>query len=66
MAGYKTNIKSKPHNVKRTWNDVEIKPTLHISEEGKKMMAGSIDGEICRDELGKVIPLNSIKHNGIL
>ncbi len=67
MAGYKAGTgKPKPRNVKRTWDGEEIKPCLFINSNGRKMMAGSINGEICKDEFGKVLPLGSIKHNGIL
>tara|TARA_B100000085_G_scaffold258354_1_gene260365 strand:+ start:123 stop:326 length:204 start_codon:yes stop_codon:yes gene_type:complete len=67
MAGYKAaSGKPKPRNLKRTVDGEEIKPCLYINSNGKKMMAGSLNGEICKDEFGKVLPLSSIKHNGIL
>ena len=60
MAGYKAaSGKPKPRNLKRTVDGEEIKPCLYINSNGKKMMAGSLNGEICKDEFGKVCPCMS-------
>lgn len=56
----------KPANHKRSVNGIEIKPTLFIHKNGKKLMAGSIDGELVTDSKGKVLPLAEIKHTEIL
>ncbi len=67
MAGFKPATKTpKSVNHKRTIDGIEIKPTLFISANGKKKMAGSIDGEIIVDKGGKVVPLQHIRHNGLL
>jgi hypothetical protein len=65
--GFKPATKvQKPLNLKRSLDGIEIKPTLFISKNGKKKMAGSIDGEIIVDKDGKVLPLHHIRHNGII
>jgi len=67
MAGYKAPTgRPKPRNIKRTWHGKEIKPTLYVNSNGRKMMAGTINGEIVTDEQGKVLPLGSVKSDGIL
>ena len=45
---------------KRMLNDKEVKPVLYVNVRSKKMMSGSIDGELVCDILGKPLPLRSI------
>jgi len=67
MAGYKASSgRPKPPNIKRAFNGDEIKPTLYVTETGRKILAGSINGELVTDEKGNVLPLRSVKHNGII
>ena len=65
MAGMRPAVvKQKPANWKRLIDDVEIKPCLFVSSVGRKVMGGSVDGELIVDESGKAIPFGQIKHNG--
>ena len=53
-------IKDKVVIRKRMLNDKEVKPVLYVNVRSKKMMSGSIDGELVCDNLGKPLPLRSI------
>lgn len=65
MAGMRPAVVSqKPLNWKRLIDDVEIKPCLCYSSEGRKTMGGSVNGELVVDENGIAIPFRQIKHNG--
>jgi len=47
-------------NNKRMWNGQEVKPTKYYGHNNKGVMAGTIDGELVRDNNGKVIPFRNI------
>ncbi len=65
--GFKPATKQpKPANHKRGINGVEIKPTLFFHKNGKKVLAGSLDGEIITDDKGNVLPFAHIKHTEIM
>jgi hypothetical protein len=68
MPGYKVaNGKAKPKNWKRAINGVEIKPTLFYYSSGRRVMGGSVNGEIVMDETGKnPVPFKAIKHTELL
>ena len=65
MAGFKATRGQRTHNWKRMLNGVEIKPCLYVGQNGKKIMGGSVDGEMIFDENGKVIPFRSIQHDSL-
>ena len=52
--------KEKVVNRKRMLDGKEVKPVLYCNDKFKKMMTGSIDGELVCDKLGKPLPLRSI------
>jgi len=65
--GYKAPSKTpKPSNIKRTINEIELKPCLYVSSTGKQYMSGTLNGEIIVDKKGKAIPFQHIKTTGIL
>jgi len=65
MAGFKATRGQRTHNWKRMLNGIEIKPCMYVNENGKKTMAGSVDGEVIRDSNGKVLPYRSIQHTSM-
>ncbi len=65
MAGFKATRGQRTHNWKKMLNGVEIKPCLFVSTNGKKIMGGSVDGEMVVDENGKVLPFRSIQHDSL-
>ena len=46
-------------------NGVEIKPCMYVNSNGKKTMGGSVDGEIIKDQNGKVVPFRAIQHDSL-
>lgn len=67
MPGYKVaNNKLKPKNWKRTLDGAEIKPTMFIKSNGRKVMSGSVNGEIVLNDKGEPVPFQAIQHNGLL
>ena len=65
MAGFKATRGQRTHNWKKMLNGVEIKPCLFVNTNGKKIMGGSVDGEMVVDEQGKVLPYRSIQHTSL-
>jgi len=65
MAGFKATRGQRTHNWKKMLNGVEIKPCMYVNSNGKKTMAGSVDGEIVKDQNGKVVPFRAIKHDSL-
>jgi hypothetical protein len=47
-------------NRKKYQGDREIKPTLYVKQNGKKLMVGSVDGELIYDINGEAIPYKSL------
>lgn len=67
MPGYKVaSGKPKPINWKRAINGVEIKPCMFVFAGGRRVMAGSVNGEVVMDENGKPIPFHAIQHTELL
>lgn len=62
MVGRNRNrlAKEKVQNRKRMLNGKEVKPVRFTNNGGKGIMAGSVDGELVCDNLGKPLPLRSI------
>ena len=52
--------KDKVINRVRMLNGKEVKPVRFTNNGGKGIMAGSVDGELVCDNLGKPLPLRSI------
>tara|TARA_B100000989_G_scaffold207621_1_gene157351 strand:- start:4972 stop:5172 length:201 start_codon:yes stop_codon:yes gene_type:complete len=65
MAGFKATRGQKSHNWKRMLNGVEIKPCLFVNSNGKKMLSGSVDGEVIKDSDGNALPFRSIQHTSM-
>ena len=65
MAGFKATRGQRTHNWKKMLNGVEIKPWLYVCQNGKKIMGGSVDGEMVVDENGKVLPFRAIQHDSL-
>ena len=67
MPGYKAaSGKAKPKNWKRAINGEEIKPTLFVTSSGRRVMGGSVNGEIVLDDTGKPVPFRAIQHTELL
>tara|TARA_R100000353_G_C6479860_1_gene188836 strand:- start:38 stop:238 length:201 start_codon:yes stop_codon:yes gene_type:complete len=52
--------KEKVVNRKRMLDGKEVKPVLYYNNKFKKMITGSVDGELVCDKFGKPLPLRSI------
>ena len=52
--------KDKVINRKRMLDGKEVKPVRFTNNGGKGIMAGSVDGELVCDNLGRPLPLRSI------
>ena len=52
--------KDKVINRVRMLNGKEVKPVRFTNNGGKGIMAGSVDGELVCDNLGRPLPLRSI------
>lgn len=65
MAGFKATRGQRTHNWKKMLNGVEIKPCMYVNSNGKKTMGGSVDGEIVKDQNGKVVPFRAIRHDSL-
>lgn len=48
-------------NHKRYYNGHEVKPTMFVSTNGKKLLCGSANDELIVDSEGKPIPFRSIE-----
>ena len=67
MPGYKVaSNKAKPKNWKRAIDGVEINPTLFVHSGGRRVMGGSVNGEIVVDDTGKPVPFHAIQHTELL
>ena len=50
----------KSANWKRFRGDSEIKPCRYVGHNGKKLLAGSVDGELIVNDNGTPIPFHNI------
>lgn len=67
MPGYKVaNKQAKPKNWKRAINGVEIRPCLFVHSGGRRVMGGSVNGEVVMDESGNPVPFHAIQHTELL
>lgn len=67
MPGYKVaSNKPKPKNWKRAIDGAEIKPTLFVKSSGRKIIGGSVNGEIVLNDKGEPVPFKAIQHTELL